>query len=179
MSKSLKWALVVLSIILAVLIVRSDVVHYLSALDGFERILSLIAGIFFTSVFTTAPAIAVLAELMKELPTWQVAVFGGLGAVFGDFIIFHMIQSTVHREVAVLRAIPRIERYKKIFDTKLFHRFLWFLGAIILASPLPDELALALMGASEIKTSQFLITSFVFNTIGIGLLASAIASATL
>jgi hypothetical protein len=52
-------------------------------------------------------------------------------------------------------------------------RFRWFswamlvAGAIIIASPLPDELGVALMGIGEIRPRVFLPLSFAMNTLGI------------
>jgi hypothetical protein len=172
-----KWVFIILSIGVAILIVRNDfVVVLLARTDGFERVIAIIAGVLFTSIFTTAPAIVILSELMHQIPVWQVAILGGFGAVFGDFIIFHVIQSPIHAEAHFLLSLPRLHRYRKIFKTRLFHRFMWLLGALVIASPLPDEIGLSLLGVSEIKTWQFILTSFIFNSIGIAILASAISS---
>jgi uncharacterized membrane protein YdjX (TVP38/TMEM64 family) len=47
------------------------------------------------------------------------------------------------------------------------------LGAIIIASPLPDEMGVGLMGISKLKTSQFILLSFVLNAIGIFIVVTA------
>jgi len=49
------------------------------------------------------------------------------------------------------------------------------IGAIIIASPFPDEIGVSLVGISKIKTYQFLLVSFILNAIGIFLVVSASA----
>ena len=47
------------------------------------------------------------------------------------------------------------------------------IGAIIIASPFPDEIGVSLMGISKMKTYQFILISFLLNAIGIFLVVSA------
>jgi uncharacterized membrane protein YdjX (TVP38/TMEM64 family) len=132
---------------------------------------------FFTSVFTTAPAIVVLGQLALHTPLWVVALFGGLGAVVGDYILFLLVREGVSRDVNELMRHAGLRRLRKLFHTKLFHRLLPLIGALILASPLPDELGLAMLGLSDINKDRFLLVSFVMNALGIlviGLVARAI-----
>jgi hypothetical protein len=44
------------------------------------------------------------------------------------------------------------------------------LGAFIIASPLPDELGLTLMGMSKVRLAVLVPVSFVMNAVGIYLL---------
>ena len=60
---------------------------------------------------------------------------------------------------------------------RIFRWLIAFLGALIIASPLPDELGLTMMGFSKIKTSLFIPISFLLNSLGIliiGLIAKAV-----
>lgn len=53
----------------------------------------------------------------------------------------------------------------------------WFrdlLGAIILASPFPDEIAVALMSTTKIRTETFIWLTFIADTVGIYLLVSIV-----
>ena len=60
-----------------------------------------------------------------------------------------------------------------LIHTKYFSWTLPVLGAVIIASPLPDEMGVGLMGISKLKTSQFILLSFVLNSIGIFIIVSA------
>ncbi len=124
-------------------------------------------GIFFVSTFTVAPATVVLFYLAKELTPLEVALFAGLGGVLGDYFIFHFMKDRVFEEI-----VPILKRLGKL---RLFHLlatpyFAWFapvLGAIIVASPFPDELGITLLGISKLKNWQFLVLSFALNSLGI------------
>lgn len=161
-------AIITISIVAAILIVRSGVVHSLVAsFQDFGVLGSFAAGIFFTSIFTTAPAIAVLGELSQARPIWEVVVLGGLGAMMGDYIIFRFVRDRLGDDALYLLAHSGIKRVPAIFRTRLFRRLVPFVGALIIASPLPDELGLAMLGVSKVSTRNFFLLSFTFNAIGI------------
>ncbi len=77
-------------------------------------------------------------------------------------------------ELVSVKGVRR--RFRKIFHLRFFRWLTFLIGGLIIASPLPDELGLTLLGFSKAKTSLFLILSFTFNFIGIiliGLVAGA------
>lgn len=141
---------------------------------------SFVAGLFFTSMATTAPAIAVLGTLALAGNPLMVALVGGAGAVAGDYLIFAFVRDRVGDDIAYLLKRTGTPRFFKLFHRKTFRRILPFLGGLIIASPLPDELGLALLGAAHMSTKRFILISFSFNAGGIfiiGLLARAAAGA--
>lgn len=149
-------------------IIKSGAIHLLLGGSANLPILaSFVSGIFFTSIFTTAPAIAALFEITQGSPILLVAFFGACGAVLGDFFLFKFVHDDISADVAYLVGKGRFKRLFAIFHTRLFEWFFPFLGALVIASPLPDELGLALLGFSKIKTSQFILLSFTFNFLGI------------
>jgi len=130
-----------------------------------------IAGIFFVSTFSVAPSLVVLYYLATQHNPWEVALLAGLGAVVGDYLIFRFFKDAVFAELKphFLFFKPSFER---IFASPYFFWLVPFVGAVIIASPLPDELGLSLMGLSKIKNWQFLLLSFFLNSIGIFILVS-------
>lgn len=172
-------------IIAASIVLAWAIVHYqlvqalLGSVSGGMVTASLLAGMFFTSITTTAPAIAVLGELALEGNLLWVAVLGGMGAVVGDYIIFAFVRDRVSDDVAYLLKSTGRPRFFKIFRRKTFRRILPFIGGLIIASPFPDELGLALLGLSKLSTGKFILLSFSFNAVGIyliGLAARALAA---
>ena len=139
----------------------------LAAMGDGTLIASFVAGMFFTSVVTTAPAIAVLGELSLQGNVLTVALLGGAGAVVGDYLIFAFVRDRISQDVAHLLSRSALGRLYAIFHRPTFKWLLPFLGALIIASPLPDELGLALLGAARLKTRAFLPLSFAFNAAGI------------
>ena len=47
------------------------------------------------------------------------------------------------------------------------HYLLYAFAGLVIASPLPDEIGVSLLGISKIKLYKFIIISFIFNTIGV------------
>lgn len=163
------------SIALAWAIVHFNLVHILlEKLGDVVPLASFIAGIFFTSVITTAPAIAVLGELSLEGNPFVVALMGGLGAVCGDYIIFIFIRDRVSDDIAYFLKRTGTPRFFKLFHKRRTFRWvLPVLGGLIIASPLPDEIGLTLLGLAKLNTKRFLFISFLCNAGGILLIALA------
>ncbi len=137
---------------------------------------SLVAGLFFTSVMTTAPAIAVLGVLTFHGNPLLVALVGGIGAMLGDYLIFAFVRDRLGDDIGYLLARTGTPRFFKIFHRKAFRWMLPFIGGLIIASPLPDEMGLAFLGIAKLPTSRFLLISFACNTIGILLIGLAARS---
>lgn len=130
-----------------------------------------VAGLFFTSIFTTAPAIAVLASFGLIHPPLTVAILGGLGAMCGDLLMFRFIKKDVTTDLDFILKKTKSKRIQHIIHLKAFRWFLTSLGAFVIASPLPDELGLALMGLSKVSIALFIPVSLIFNSIGIYVIA--------
>ena len=172
--------IVLASIIAAWAMVRFGAVDALLAYlgDG-VLVASFVTGAFFTSVMTTAPAIAVLGVLSLHANPLIVALVGGAGAVCGDYLIFAFVRDRLGEDFAYLLRREGSPRFFKIFHRKSFRWVLPFVGGLIIASPLPDELGLALLGVAKMRTSRFILISYAFNTAGIlliGLAARSLAS---
>ncbi len=132
---------------------------------------SFLSGMLFTSIFTTAPSMVLIGELAQHQSALPIALWGGLGAALGDYALFRLMRGRLSRDVRFLLRHTRPERWPLICKTCLSRRFLPLLGALTIASPLPDELGLALLGLSNIKTSRFLPLSFTLNAVGIFVIA--------
>lgn len=170
--------IVALSLVAAWAIVHYQLVQTALAYTGDGIVwASLVAGMFFTSVATTAPAVVVLGELSLQGSIFVVALVGGLGAVLGDFILFSFVRDRVSQDAAYLLRGPRVQRALHIFKRPHFRRVLPIAGALIIASPLPDELGLALLGVSHINNRYFFVISYSMNVLGI--LLTGLAARTL
>ena len=165
--------IVVVSILVAWALVESSVIdRFILSSDGFYVLNAFVAVLFFTSAFTTAPAIVFIAKLGHVYSPYTLALVGGLGALIGDLIIFNFIKGHISEDVAYLFSKAKSKRMKHVFEYRFVRWSMAFLGALIIASPLPDELGLALMGLSKISPLRFALISYTFNTIGIYVIAS-------
>src|SRR3989344_4987292 len=162
------FGMVILSVLVSFILVKTGVLEDIFAsTQELKFIGSFVAGMFFVSIFTAAPAIVVLAEVVKSNPILEVAFMGGVGALVGDLIIFRFVKDRVTRDFMYLVKKSKSERLKSIFRLKLFRWLMSFIGALIVASPFPDEIGLAMMGISKMKTSLFIPLSFLLNFSGI------------
>lgn len=126
-----------------------------------------LAGVFFTSVLTIGPATVALGELAQMNSLILVSLVGAAGAVIGDLIIFRFVRDRITDDFIALFEQPKIKRISHLLRLEIFRWFLPLLGALIVASPLPDEIGLAMMGLSKIKTRYFIPLSFSLNFFGI------------
>jgi hypothetical protein len=127
---------------------------------------SFIAGMGFTSLFTLAPASVVLMEIAHVSSPLLVASIGAAGAVLGDLLLFMFVRRSSEGAGMLLNK-PIRRRLRFLLHHKLLHWVLPITGAIIIASPLPDELGLALMGFSRMRIRIFVPISYAMNFLGI------------
>ena len=163
------FGIIVLSIFVAILLIQTGATEeVLKRTQRMWFLNSFIAGMFFTSIFTTAPAVVALGEIAQSSPSLFLSViFGGLGALCGDLIIFRFMRDRLGEDIMRVVKHSGNGRLRHIIRLKFFKWLTFFLGALVIASPLPDELGLAMMGFSKTKTSLFIPVSFVFNSLGI------------
>jgi hypothetical protein len=171
-------SIVFFSIIIAYIIVKMGLLTDLDTAPLWLKIVgNFIAGILFTSVFTTAPATIILGGLAQTTPVSLVAIIGGLGALFGNLVILDIFKDNLSKYIFHWFKKHREKKVLFIFRSRFFQFILFLCGALIIASPFPDEIGLALMGLSKVKKPIFILTSFTLNSIGIliiGLIAQNI-----
>lgn len=158
----------ILSLLIFVYIAELPAVdNFIKGLGSFRYLGSFIAGFFFVSTYTVAPAGYVLFELAKFFNPLQIALVAGLGSMLGDYVIFRFIRDRVADELKPYLAKIGAPKLREIFHTPYFAWLLPISGALIIASPLPDEIGVSLLGASKIKNTHFLIFSYLLNAVGI------------
>ncbi len=130
---------------------------------------SFLAGMFFTSVFTTAPAMVALGEISAlGGSVWLTAAIGAAGAVVGDLLLFSIVKNRLSEHLALhMRNAKGWSRFSLLLRAKSLRWLSFFIGGLIIASPFPDELGVSLLGISRMRTSWFVALSYVFNFFGI------------
>lgn len=160
--------LLLLSVILIFIFIDTpfvkNIIHSIGSLGYWGAFL---AGVFFVSTFTVAPAGVVLFFLARELNPLIIAVIAGLGAVLGDYLIFRFLKDKIFEELKPIFEKLGGSYFSHLISTPYFAWLAPVLGAIIIASPFPDEIGIGLMGLSKLKNWQFLLISFVLNSVGI------------
>lgn len=134
---------------------------------------AVIAGGMFASTFTVALGAVILFELAKSLAVIPLIFLASLGAVLVDLLIFKFVEDEVDAEIMPIYDKITGSHLHKILHTRFFGWTLPVLGALIIVSPLPDELGISLLGLEEIKTGKFLLISWLSHTLGMTTLIMA------
>lgn len=161
-------AFFIISIIFAIFLSRQELFHtFLLNLGNWGYIGAFLGGILFVSTFTAATGAIILIILAEKLSSIEMAILAGLGGVVGDFTIFRFVKDGLLSEIIPIYHRLGGGHLTRILRTKYFRWTLWIIGAIIIASPFPDEIGVSLMGISKIRTYQFLILAFILDTVGV------------
>jgi len=161
-------ALLILSILFIFYFVETSFgKNIINSLIQINYLGAFISGIFFVYTFSVVPAGIVLFKLAEQYNFILISMCGGLGAMLGDYIIFKFLRDNVFDEIKPIFNKLGGNNLSRLFNTPYFSWFIPVLGAAIIASPFPDEVGVSLMGLSKVKKWQFLIVTFILNTIGI------------
>ncbi len=134
---------------------------------GFGYVGGFIAGLFLVSTFTVAPSAIVLFHLAEQLNPVLLALSAGAGGVIGDVVLFKFLKDRVYEELAPVAEKLGGSNLRLIMHSPYFGWFAPVLGALIIASPFPDEIGISLLGLSKINTLHFMALTFLLNTLGI------------
>lgn len=160
---------------MAIVLSQIEVFHsFLLHLGGLGYLGAFIAGVFFVSTFTIATSALILLTIAETLSPIEIGLIAGLGAVVGDLLIFHLVKDSLSMEITdIFNHLDRKRHIRHLFHSRYFNWMLPVVGAIIIASPFPDELGVSLMGLSKMNIGGFIIMSYFLNSIGIFLIISA------
>jgi hypothetical protein len=162
------------SLVFALILTRSDIFnHFLLHLGNWGYVGAFFAGMLFVLSFTAAIGAVILFVLAEKLSPLEIGLIAGLGAVIGDLTIFRFVKDNLAEEIEPLYKRFGGNHLNHVLHSKYFHWTLPLIGALIIASPLPDEVGVSLMGISKMKTYKFILLSFLLNAVGIFLVISA------
>lgn len=143
-------------------------------LHGFGYPGAFAAGLLFSYGFTTPFAIAAFVAMAHEVNPFIAAPLAGVGAFLSDLVIFELLRvSFFGNELERLRHTSIVGRIHGLLhhDTmpeRLRRYSLWALTAIVIASPLPDEIGVAMLSSTtKVGGRTFGIICVTMNTLGI------------
>lgn len=164
------------SIAFAVYLAQTDIVPMLMKQVGFLPIEAFVAGFFFTSLLTITPAGVAFAEIMTTSPVLQTAAWGAAGAVVGDLVLFVFVRDAVSDDLMRLLRGSWMKKTKALFKTPLLSWAVPVMGALAIASPLPDEIGIAMLGLSKTDLRFLIPVSYAMNFLGIFLIGLAVSA---
>lgn len=142
-------------------------------LNGHGYISMFLGGLLFSFGFTTPFAIAIFAAMSGLVHPVLGALVGAFGAMLSDMFIFQFIRISFMDELRRLKASAMFrwfkERsHKENIPERMRQYVQWSVAGILIASPLPDELGVSVLGGlTEIKTKPFAIACYFMNAAGI------------
>lgn len=132
------------------------------------------AGLLFSYGFTTPFAIAAFVAMAGDVNPFLAAPIAGIGAFLSDLVIFELLRvSFFGNELERLRHTRLIDRVHRVLHhnqtpERIRQIALWTMAGVVIASPLPDEIGVALLsGTTNMSERAFSIVCFTMNTLGI------------
>ncbi|MBI2024842.1 MAG: hypothetical protein HYT03_02025 [Candidatus Harrisonbacteria bacterium] len=162
------------SVVLAVVFVRSGLVEdLLIYIHDFYILGALVAGFFLAFVLTVGPAAATLIGIGENVPVVLIALIGALGSVVANLALFQFVKKEISDDFIAYFESTRMKPLAEFLKLQAVRWILPIIGAIIVASPLPDEIGLAMIGVSKIKTIIFVPVMYLLHFFGILVIVSA------
>jgi uncharacterized membrane protein YdjX (TVP38/TMEM64 family) len=164
----------IISLVLGLVLARFEPFHALLLnLGEFGYFSAFLVGILLVSTFTMPTGIIMLLVLAERYSVIELGLIAGLGSMIGDFIIFRIVKDRLLEELTPLYELLGGKQLTILLHTKYFRWTLPVIGALAMASPLPDEIGVSLLGLSRMKTYKFIFLSFIFNAVGVIFILSA------
>lgn len=163
--------MIFIGIVIAIFLSKTGVFDFIiSNIISHYVLASFVAGVFFTSAFTIAPASVALVHIAEYAPLNWIAFWGALGAVCGDLILFFFIRDRFVEDIKKAIKPSTIRYFTRSFHFGFLKWLSPIIGALIIASPIPDEFGITLLGMSKIRLSLLIPIAFAMNMLGIYLL---------
>lgn len=159
--------LAILSLTLFILLVDSALIAAIFALiENLGFIGGIIAGMLSISFVTAAPAVVLLVDLAGKVEPHVLALMWATGSTLGDWITVRFYQEGVFHELKPLFRKLHLKSLVRVMKSRFTSWILFLVGAVIIATPLPDEVGLGLMGLSRIKRPYMVFMCFLLNLVG-------------
>lgn len=162
-----------LSFFLAYAVYRSGAFDVLGGrLSGYGYATVLVGGMLLSFGFTSAFGVAVLVSAAGEVHPLAGALVAAVGALAVDMAIFSFVRFSFEEELRLIRAtrvfvfLHGILHHETVSE-RVRAYVLWSLAGIVIASPLPDEIGVLLVGGlTEIDGKRFAVLCYVLNAVG-------------
>jgi hypothetical protein len=117
--------------------------------DGYVSVF--IGGMLYTFGFTAGFGFALLAEVSQHVHPIPAALLGGAGATIADMTLFRFVRISLKDEWTLLLQSATALRIRTLLHRHVRFEYLrragiWLLACTIIASPLPDEIGITVLG---------------------------------
>jgi len=109
----------------------------------------------------------ILIILHDVMPFWELIALAGLGAVIADLTILHVLNDELLEEIEDIINEFHGKTLVHIFHSRAFRWTLPVLAIIIIVTPIPNNLAMGLLGISRLNAHKFALHSYIINSLGL------------
>lgn len=128
----------------------------------------LVAGFFYSSFITSPLSILMIGILAKSHPPLQIAVIGGLGSMLTDLVLLKITRYLLFGSLSPLNLnLNFTKSIHSLHRNSLFNLLAPWIGALMIASPLPDELGVAVLGLTKLSAWIVAPITYFLNAVGI------------
>jgi len=125
-------------------------------------------GFMFSLTFTAAISTSVFVLLAETTHNpFLIAIIGGLGSLAANSIVYKIFREEIVDDIEFLEKKYARKIAHKIIHSRLIVGLTPYLAALLLASPLPDELGIMLLAGANFRYTRFFLLSFGLHTLGI------------
>ena len=110
----------------------------------------IMAGVLYTSFLTSPISVAMLIILAQENNPVVTALLAGVGAVLGDLLILRFFREKLSSDLNMVSKQLQLKKVNSFLQKYRLDFVIPLIGAIIIASPFPDELGLIMLGISKL-----------------------------
>lgn len=157
-------------IFVAIFLVASGVLDRIAdGLGNWGPAGSFLAGVGFSSGFLSIPASVVIYNLAQDhVSFWFIALAAAAGAMIGDLILLRFLRHGLAEDLDYfVNQTSGHKRLQHLFRSRLFYWLGSFVAALIIASPIPDEVGLTIFGILHFNPARFMPISFAMNFLGV------------
>jgi glucose-6-phosphate-specific signal transduction histidine kinase len=122
-----------------------------------------VLGLFFPYAFTVAPATVSLYMLGEILNPLLIAFIGAIGATISNYLIFRFVRDELLGEMKTISKELHIKVSARVRKSKILKIIIPIIAGLIVASPLPDEIGIALFGAIKYEPRRFVLCSYILS----------------
>lgn len=124
----------------------------------------------YVSTFTFSAGVLTLLVLAPSYNIFLMTAVASAGALASDLLIFKFVSDDLDSEIRDIWKRLGGRHVMRVLHIKIFSWMLPLVGALIVASPFPDEIGISLMGLSKMRASRFIPLVFFLNSVGIFLI---------
>jgi hypothetical protein len=159
-------------VVVLFLILGPDFFHALVTPFGLGGVF--VAGMMYSYSVTTSAGALLLPAFLSLYSVPTIAILGGLGGTVADITILRAIRGNLKKEMQRLGATTLMQWVRRL-PLMRYDAFRDILGILVIMSPIPDEVGIAIMASTHLSESSFRVLTLVANIIGIYILVSALA----